>query len=205
MPRGPVLGPRPGTVGLDAGSNDTAAVEHLVGLVEQVLGGADGPLLVSTHLVGAPGRGETGRHHAVAVTAGSAVDPVALAASVEDALDAAVAVTPGGPPARTDLESGAAAAVSEHTARSAGRLARFAGQDGVERVVTVGELLESGTVDAVEALPGIEVTRASTLDLREWARPVWRAGRRVLSVQAGAGGVLLPFERRVQVPCCHDH
>ena len=103
-----------------------------------------------------------------------------------------------------DLVAGALHAGSEHRARSAGRLARFAGRTEVERRCTVADVLGASLVDDVQALAGTDVRADTVLDLTEWARPTWRGGRAVLLVQPGLDG-LVPFESRHQTPCCSDH
>jgi len=59
-------------------------------------------------------------------------------------------------------------------------------------------------VEEVVGLAGVSVAPDSPVDLTGFARPVWREGRCVLLVQQAAAG-LVPFEARVQVPCCSAH
>jgi hypothetical protein len=99
---------------------------------------------------------------------------------------------------------GAGTALAEHRERRAGRLARFPGQQDVQRRLSVADVLSLSCVDAVEALAGTEVGPETRLDLTGFVRPTWRAGRCVVLVQPSAGD-LVPFESRHQIPCCSDH
>lgn len=186
---------------VDVASRDVAAAEHLLHTLEQRLGHAAD--LASTHVVDA--------HLAVVL---SWERPVPLVpADVADLLtaegydgalvldDTSISTSTAG---AASLVASAGLAAAEHAARSSGRLARFPGRSEVERVLTVGDLLAGSAVEEVSALAGTTLTDDTTLDLREWARPVWRDGRAVLVVQVARGG-LVPFESRHQIACCSDH
>lgn len=191
---------------VDVGTRDHAGAEHVVHLLDGVLPADDPTYVASTHAVAT----HDGPHTAVAASwTGSAPEAAALLAQLAGPLgqDVGVLVAAAGDedaagPAA--LVAGARAAAEQHAGRAAGRLARFAGRAGVERVCTVAEVEALHAVDAVEALAGTEVGPDTLVDLSEWARPTWRAGRAVLTVQPGREH-LVPFESRHQIPCCSDH
>ncbi len=192
-------------VAVDALSRSLAEVEHLVHELDEALGPV-ADLLVSTHLVPTPAShftavaSWTGGDRATAV--GQVMERIVervggleVLASGEDV------VLLGRDPRVTDVLG---AAVAEHVHRQSGRLARYPGQSEIERRLSVQEVLDSSTIDAVEGLAGVEVRPDSVVDLTGFARPTWRGGRCVLLVQPGLGG-LVPFELRDQIPCCSDH
>jgi hypothetical protein len=177
--------PRRVLVAVDAGATDVAGAERLVAALDGVLPSGDPSYAASTHVV--PG----GRVAVVASWAGEA------------AADWTGVVTEALPDA--DLVGAAATeAAAQHRDRRAGRLARFAGQSALEAEVTVGEVLAGGVVEEVRQVGGGPLAPEATLDLREWVRPTWQAGRTVLLVQQSVAG-LVPFESRHQIPCCADH
>lgn len=182
-------------VAVDAGTTDVGGAEHLVALLDTVLP-ADLPAYVaSTHVV--PG-GRT----AVACSWEGAhlVDGDELLAAV--GADSVLVQVDGAD--RGDAGPEVAEAARQHATRSAGRLVRYAGRADVERRLTVDEVLRLTPVDEVRAV-GLPVLAGDTVvDLTEWARPTWQAGRTVLLVQQASTG-LVPFESRVQIACCADH
>ena len=197
---------------VDARTRDHAGAEHLVHVLDGLLPVTDPAYVASTHLV--PGDAP----HKDVATSWPSAHTVAeeellelVAARVGELLDVEAEVglvlhghdgtASRGP---EELVSGALRAGGEHRARSAGRLARYAGQAEVERRRTVAEVLALSAIDDVEALAGTDVRPDTLLDLTEWARPTWRAGRAVLLVQPGLSA-LVPFESRHQIPCCADH
>jgi hypothetical protein len=193
-------------VAVDAGTVDNEAAEHLLHRLDTVLASVPGlprpSDLASTHVVPVP------EPHTAVVVAWSGASPAApeVQRLLSEAMpDAGVVVTPAGsptgPPARV---AGADLALAEHEERSAGRLARFPGQQDVQRRLSVADVLSLSCVDAVEALAGTEVGPETRLDLTGFVRPTWRAGRCVVLVQPSAGD-LVPFESRHQIPCCSDH
>ncbi|MFE6648293.1 hypothetical protein ACFVJS_17115, partial [Nocardioides sp. NPDC057772] len=95
-------------------------------------------------------------------------------------------------------------AIAEAAARTAGRLARYPGRTRIETVTTVAAVESDSIIDSVEGLAGTELEPGDTVDLTDFARPVWRDGRCVLLIQRAATG-LVPFEMRHQIPCCSDH
>jgi hypothetical protein len=202
-------------VAVDARSRDVAAAEHLVRLLDGLLPVSHPAYVASTHVV----TGRSGSHLAVAASwtldprGGEATEQgVELLARVRqepDLEDAAAVVVlaqaeAGAIHGSEEFLAGARAAAAQHGGRSAGRLARYPGRSDIERRVTVAEVLAGSAVDAVEGLAGTTVDDVSELDLTDWARPTWRAGRVVLLVQPAAGA-LVPFEARHQIACCADH
>ncbi|MEV7429904.1 hypothetical protein AB0N29_09825 [Nocardioides sp. NPDC092400] len=197
-------------VAVDAGTRDHAGAEHVVHLLDGLLPAGDATYVASTHVVAT----DDGPHTAVAATwSGAAASGPHAAGELVGLLAAAVGERAGvlvvaagdeavaGPAAAL---AGARAAAGQHVDRAAGRLVRFAGRAEVERPCTVADVVALDAVDAVEALAGTDVRPETPLDLGEWARPTWRAGRSVLLVQPGRGG-LVPFESRHQIACCADH
>ncbi|MBC2959223.1 hypothetical protein [Nocardioides deserti] len=194
---------------VDVGTRDHAGAEHVVHQLDALLPAelvAHATYVASTHVVST----DDGAHTAVAASwTRSASEAAALLSRLAGPLgdDVGVLVVAAGDEdaaGPSALVAGARAAAEQHAGRTAGRLARFAGRAGVERVCTVAEVEALDAVDAVEALAGTEVGPDTLVDLREWARPTWRAGRAVLTVQPGREH-LVPFESRYQIPCCSDH
>lgn len=91
-----------------------------------------------------------------------------------------------------------------HAARAAGRLAVFHGQDHLVGRRTAAQVVADSEVDAVVGLAGTRVEDDTELDLGDFVRPTWRAGRCELLVQTGPTGPR-PFEVRDQIRCCADH
>ncbi|WP_340537138.1 hypothetical protein [Nocardioides sp. GXZ039] len=190
-------------VAVDAGARDVAGAEHLVGLLDEVLPAGAPSYVASTHVV----ESEDGRRVAVAASwepdGADETDEAAWLARLLAAVPGAAAVVgarTGGAPAA----AGALAAARAHAARTDGRVARFGGQAGIERVLAVGEVVASSLIEEVVALGSPPLPPETVVDLREWARPTWRAGRLVLTVQQSRDG-LVPFESRHQIACCADH
>ncbi|WP_299053336.1 hypothetical protein [uncultured Nocardioides sp.] len=98
----------------------------------------------------------------------------------------------------------APAVARAHTARAAGRLLVFRGSDAVTGRRTAAQVVAASEVDAVVGLAGTRVEEDTELDLGNFVRPTWRAGRCELLVQAGPTGPR-PFEVRDQIRCCADH
>lgn len=192
-------------VAIDAGTPDVSGAEHLVHLLDRVLPVRAASYVASTHVVGAGGA-----HTAVAASWRDAgEEPVVWWCDrlAEQLLDAGIVASAGdqvavaGPAHRWP---GARAAAAEHRARGAGRVTRFAGQAAIERVTTVADVVALSSIDEVVALGAATCGPESLVDLREWVRPTWRAGRSVLTVQPARHG-LVPFESRQQIACCADH
>ncbi|MCH1867860.1 hypothetical protein [Nocardioides sp. CFH 31398] len=91
-----------------------------------------------------------------------------------------------------------------HAARTSGRLVVFRGSDAVTGRPTAAQVVARSEVEAVVGLAGTPVTDETELDLGDFVRPTWRAGRCELLVQAGPAGPR-PFEVREQIRCCVDH
>lgn len=201
-------------LGLASGARDAAAAEHDVHAAAAALdaAGLDDVVAgwtVTTHVV----RDRAATPPAYVVVAASwAPDRADARRQVVDVLAAAlpeatVAVQDG--PARShlggvgDRAAGARAALEEHR-DGRGRLVHFPGSARLVGHWPVGDLVGAGLLDAVEGLAGTDVGPDAVVDLADFARPAWREGRRVLLVQPGLH-VLVPFEVRDQVACCHDH
>lgn len=203
-------------VGLAAGARTASAAEHdaraAAGALEAAgLGGLTASWSVTTHVVRV-GDAEPDPTAYVAVAASwprTAVGGTApVTALLAAALPAATVVAETGPD-RLDLggvgdrAAGARAALEEHRTGH-GRVVHFPGSSALVGRWTVGDLVAAGLLDAVEGLAGTAVGDDAVVDLGDFARPTWRAGRRVLLVQPGLRA-LVPFEVRDQVACCHDH
>jgi len=104
----------------------------------------------------------------------------------------------------TDFLPGARQAVTEHSARSAGRLVRFPGVDGLVGVVSIAEVLASA-IDRVVVLGDDRPPAEIALVTRDFVRPRWSGGELVLHTQPNKGGTLVPFETPNPTPCCGDH
>jgi len=91
-----------------------------------------------------------------------------------------------------------------HAARTAGRLVVFRGSDAVTGRRTAAQVVAGSEVDVVVGIAGTRVDPGTELDLGDFVRPLWRAGRCELLVEAGPAGPR-PFEVREQIRCCVDH
>jgi hypothetical protein len=188
---------------VDTRAADLALADHVVHGLDHVLAelAPEWPSYVATtHFVEAEDR-----HVAVAASWMGQVDPerlsAALAATFPDATCLVAGREATGEPELVDCVS---TALDEHRSRRRGRLARFPGQDQIERRVTVAEVLAASCVDEVRGLVGTEIRPDSELDLTGFARPTWQDGHCSLVVQQSMQG-LVPFEVRDQVPCCAFH
>ncbi|MEO3859078.1 hypothetical protein [Acrocarpospora sp. B8E8] len=180
-------------LGIDAGTPDVAAAEHLIHDLVTMLGP---PTLACTHFV------RTGRPH-VAVTL--VVEP-----DVQPEQLAEYGVAWGdrrtGP---EELAAGASQAVAEFEA-GGGRAVVFAGSAGIGGVLTVAELVERSAIEQVSVLAspspaGPEVV----LDTRGYLRPERKSGVLTLAATPGLlpdGSVgLVPFEILDVQACCGGH
>lgn len=189
-------------VAVDAGTTDVAGAEHVVAVLDDLLPVTLASYVASTHVVHHDGA----RTLVVASWAGPST-PVA-AASVAAALPGSAVVVQVGATETVAGDAGrtgaARQAATQHLDRSAGRLVRFAGRELIEARVSVAAVLAGGVVDEVAALGAGPLPATAHVDLSEWARPTWQAGRVVLHVQQARDG-LVPFESRHQIACCSDH
>jgi hypothetical protein len=195
-------------VAVDTAAAGLVAVEHLVHEVDGALTGllgedagrrAAGVCTISTHVARAP----VGRF-VVVVSWDGGPEPEAVLARLSASLPGLRAVD-GALVADPALAPGALGAAEEARHRTAGRLARYRGRSLVERRTTPAEAVAASCLHAVEGLAGVEVAPDAVLDATGFARPSWRDGRCTLLVQLSGGGVLVPFEARVQLPCCSAH
>ncbi|MXG90369.1 hypothetical protein [Nocardioides flavescens] len=191
----------PVLIAVDTGAGDLAGVDHVVHRLLEVVGRLP-DTVASTHVVAG--------HHAVALswTAETSPDPAALGGTLVSAYvgSGVVADVDGhrreaGP---SDLLDGALEAAARHADRASGRLVEFPGRPGIERRLSVAEVVASSCVEDVVGLAGTVVTPESVVDLTGFARPTWADGRCTLLVQTGASG-LIPFEVAQQLACCSHH
>jgi hypothetical protein len=162
-----------------------------------------GDVLASTHLVAGAER----RHVAVAFgVEGEAAERKLLTHLLTDLADRQQWTLVVGDEVHgtTDFLPGARQAVTEHSARSAGRLVRFAGVDALVGEVSVAEVLASA-IDRVAVLADADPSGETRLVTRDFVRPRWSAGQLVLHTQPNKGGTLVPFETPNPTPCCVDH
>lgn len=94
--------------------------------------------------------------------------------------------------------------VRAHATRASGRLVVFRGSEVVTGRCTAAQVVADSEIDEVVGLAGTPVTDDTELDLGDFVRPTWRAGRCELLVQTGPAGPR-PFEVREQIRCCVDH
>ena len=188
---------------VDTRARDLAAADHVVHLLGLPLAelAPERPAYVATtHFVGADDR-----HVAVAASWTGELDTWQLSEALAMSFPYA-AVLVAGHEATGDAELAACVctALDEHQSRRAGRLARFPGQEAIERRTTVAEVLAASCVDEVKGLVGTEIGPDSELDLTGFVRPTWRDGHCTIVVQQSVHG-LVPFEGRDQIPCCAFH
>lgn len=181
-------------VAVDAGATDVGGAEHVVATLDALLPATHPSYVASTHVV--PG----GRVAVVASWDDGAT---------HDEVGAAVSAAVPGADVVVGADDGSATdalreAVAQHQRRAAGRLVRFAGRTSIEDRVTVAEVLGATCVEEVRAVGSAALPHDTVVDLREWARPVWQAGRTVLLLQPAREG-LVPFESRHQIACCSNH
>lgn len=151
--------------------------------------------LLATHL-----RAHLG--HGVPATIATHVVPTDHGRRVLLATDAPVARHLGRLPGAREVDAPDVARA--HAARTAGRLVVFRGSAALVGRRTAEQVVADSEVDGVVGLAGTRVDDDTELDLGDFVRPTWRAGRCELLVQAGPGG-LRPFEVRDQIRCCVDH
>jgi hypothetical protein len=173
-------------LGLDGGSHDVRAAEHLLAEIVASLG-ADVVLLGCTHLTRTGGP-----HVALSIELSSA--PAA------DQLPAGLHIT--GPDSG---ESAAAEAAKAHQCRTSGRAAWFPGQQHLIGVLPVSELLATSAIDRVVVLGDQPPDPATLIDTRSFVRPLWQNGRLTLHTVQAAHGMLAPFEVENPTPCCAEH
>lgn len=161
--------------GVDRGSKDLAAADHLARELVAEFGLPEG-VLVCTHFV------RTDTPH------------VALSF-------AAPAGYPGELPA--DDSPGAELAAAEHRSRTAGRAVIFPGSAGLTGAVPVARVLDTA-IERIAVLGGPEPAPEAVLHTRDHVRPEWREGVLTLTVTPSGEG-LAPFEVPNPTPCCVDH
>lgn len=173
-------------LGIDGGSPDVRAAEHLLAEIVSALG-ADVVLFGCTHLT------RTGGPH------------VALSVELCSA-PAAGRFPPGLRIAGPDSGEGAATeAADSHHGRTSGRAARFPGQQHLVGVLPVSELLAASAIDRVVVLADQPPEATNLIDTRGFVRPLWQDGRLTLHTVHAANGMLAPFEVENPTPCCAEH
>jgi hypothetical protein len=105
----------------------------------------------------------------------------------------------------SDADERARLAAAARTGRSEGRAVWFPGHDTVGDEITVGDLLATTAIDAVQAMGGVDNGADVVVETRRFLRPRFAGGKLVLNVQPSRGGVLVPFEVPNPTPCCVDH
>lgn len=173
-------------VGIDGGSPDVRAAEHLLAEIVTALG-PDTVLFGCTHLT------STGGPH------------VTLSIDLDSAA-AAGRLPPGLQTAQPDSGHGAALeAAQAHHHHTSGRVARFPGQHHLVGVLSVAELLATSAIEAIVVLAGHPPDPATRIDTRGFVRPQWHGGRLTLHTVQAPNGMLAPFEVENPTPCCADH
>ncbi|MGH3767841.1 MAG: hypothetical protein ACRDS0_06140 [Pseudonocardiaceae bacterium] len=174
--------------GIDGGSLDVRAAEHLMAEVVTRLG-TDTVLVGCTHLT------TTGGPH---VTLSIELDGVQDIGRFPLGLHL---VRPG------SGQGAAAQAAGAHHLRTSGRAVRFPGQQHLTGVLPVGELLAVSAIEAVVIVAGsgYPPDPATLIDTRNFVRPLWQDGRLTLHTMPATNGMLAPFEVANPTPCCADH
>jgi hypothetical protein len=200
-------------ISVDADSRDTGEAEHLL---HELLGPAGplaqfavGPVVACTHVVA----GGDHPHLAVSIsTPESRPDSKVIDRFGKWASDRGAGSAISRPGASEPLLAGpsrlvrgAYVASVEAALGTAGRLARFPGQENARGILRASDLRKRCGIDLVEPLGGLPIDDDSLVDTLDFVRPIRRAGQVVLQVQPAAGGVLIPFEVEHQQKCCADH
>jgi hypothetical protein len=200
-------------ISVDADSRDTSEAEHLL---HELLGPAGplapvavGPVVACTHVVAGGDR----PHLAVSIsTPESRPDSKVIDRFGKWASDRGAGSAISRPGASEPLLAGpsrlvrgAYVASVEAALGTAGRLARFPGQENARGILRASDLRKRCGIDLVEPLGGLPIDDDSLVDTLDFVRPIRRAGQVVLLVQPAAGGVLIPFEVEHQQKCCADH
>lgn len=173
-------------VGIDGGSPDVRAAEHLLAEIVTALG-EDAVLFGCTHLT------SLGEPH------------VALSLELRSAAQAG-RLPPGLRVAQPGSgEDAAAEAATAHQRRTSGRAVRFPGQQHLLGVLPVGEVLAVSAIDAVVVLAASAPDPVTLIDTRNFVRPQWRDGRLILHTVPAPREMLAPFEVQNPTPCCADH
>lgn len=183
--------------GIDGGSSDVRAAEHLLAEIITILG-ADAVLVGCTHLTRTGGP-----HVALSVELSGAPAggrfPPGLCIARPDSGGGVVAE------AASAAQAAAAEAATAHQSRTSGRAVRFPGQQRLLGVLPVGELLAVSAIDRVVVLAGHPPGPATLIDTRGFVRPLWQDGRLTLHTMHAANGMLAPFEVEHPTPCCAEH
>ncbi|HET9258038.1 MAG TPA: hypothetical protein VFO16_22945 [Pseudonocardiaceae bacterium] len=172
--------------GIDGGSPDVRAAEHLLAEIIAALG-ANMVLFGCTHLV------RTSEPH------------IALSVELREA-DAAEIIPAALRIARPGSGKGCAAeAARAHYHRSSGRAVRFPGQQRLTGVLPVREVLAKSAIDGILVLAAPAPDPSTLVDTRGFLRPLWQDGQLILHTVPAANGTLAPFELENPTPCCADH
>ncbi len=169
-------------IGVDAGSPDVRAAEHLLTELVDALG-AEVVRFGCTHLT------RTGGPH------------VALSLELTD--PGALRLLPAG--LEVDGTKAAVEAAAAHTTRTSGRVVRFPGQDLLVGELTVQELLDASAVDRVRVLASPPPEPEMAVATADFVRPLWEDGLLTLHTVPYVGGRIAPFEVANPTPCCADH
>lgn len=193
-------------IGVDAGSANLRAADHLIHELLDRLGLAPGTI-ACTHLI------RTDERRATAVS--FALPDAAAAEAVWERI--AGGETPDVGAVLRERSYGAnqavrtaALAAAEHAHHSGGRAVVYPGVETLAGTVTVADLLALTAIDQVTvvgapAADGQGPDPATPVLTRDHVRPEWRDGRLTLALVPAAGGALAPFEVPNPTPCCADH
>jgi hypothetical protein len=188
-------------VAIDADSKDTAAADHLL---YDLLDVVDQPVVACTHMVSGGDR----LHVAVSLTSTADLSDPIRSAVADQAVGLAI-TRPGASepelagPSR--LVRGAYVAAVEAALGTTGRVVRWPGHEMAHGVLPAAELRTRCGIDQLEGVGGVPVDDDTLIDTRDFLRPLRRDGRLVLQVQPAAGNLLIPFELQHQQKCCADH
>jgi len=181
-------------VGLDAGWQDRAEAEHVLGRASDLCGNV---VLACTHVLDGHWTGSL-------QLSGPAPDPGLLARSVGAAVTTltAAARSSAGPDEWAGRAARAAAAMST---RSGGRAVVFPGQENLVGEVDTDAVPILSAITEVVGIAGTP-TAGTRLITRDHVRPVLLGGQLVLQVRPfGAGSAVAPFEVPNPTPCCATH
>ncbi|MDP9791575.1 hypothetical protein J2S43_000087 [Catenuloplanes nepalensis] len=103
------------------------------------------------------------------------------------------------------LRAAADEAAARHRTRVSGRAVLFPGADALTGTLTAADILDLSAIERITILGGTDATRDTTIETRDFVRPLFRSGRLELVLVPIVGGRFAPFEVPNPTPCCADH
>lgn len=188
-------------IGLDAGQENLAGVEHAALVLAGSLGGVDE---VCTHAL----QGSVPYYAAsLRITSSAGAWEPEFVEELRDLAAGALVYESGGWAIEVgDVigRAGARAVIAAHATGTGGRAIRFVGQEQLQGAVRIDEVTSGSAIAEVRVLGGA-LAEGAILETNDYLRPQYVAGSLTLIVTPLEDGRVQPFELEHAHQCCDGH